>query len=207
MPAALAPAVPALTEAEIEQRSLAIAQRMMRVEAEQLHKTAREEGLRLGREEGLRAARAQIAEQMQAQQARFQIVTEALAAALNRDRQVTEDAALELTLAALARILGQAPDAASVAAIIRQASARLRDPVQVRIRMAPADLELLKDAGIEPDSLSPPGCEVEWIADPEVEGGCVLHTSAGNLDARLQRQVSALADALSRTYRLRDART
>ncbi|MDR6602111.1 flagellar biosynthesis/type III secretory pathway protein FliH [Achromobacter deleyi] len=193
----------ALNEAEIEQRSLAMAQRMMKAEAEQLRKAAREEGLKAGREEGLRAAQAQATQQLRAQQERFLVVTDALVAALARDREATEDAALELTMASLARILGQSPDAALVAEIVRQASTQLRDPGQVRIRLAPADIELLKAADIDPKSLAPQAADVQWIADLMVEGGCVLQTAAGNLDARLHKQVSALADALARTYRTR----
>ena len=203
IPSPLAQGPSPLGEAEIEQRSLAMAQRMMKAEAEQLRKAAHEEGLRAGREEGLRAAQAQVAEQLQAQQQRFLVVADALAAALARDREATEDAALELAMASLARILGQAPDAALVARIVRQASTQLRDPAQVRIRLAPTDIELLKSAGIDPATLVPQASDVQWIADATVEGGCVLQTSAGNLDARLQKQVSALAEALLRTYRAR----
>ncbi len=202
-PAVAPPADPALTEAEIEQRSLALAQRMMQAESEQLRKTAREEGLRAGREEGLRQAQTQVAEQLTAQQARFQEVADALVQALARERQATEDAALELAMAALARVLGEAPDAARVAAVVRQASAQLRDPSQLRIRLAPADLALLKEAGIDPTALAPQAADVQWVADPAVQGGCVLQTAAGNLDARLHKQVSALADALLQTYRTR----
>ncbi|WP_315133409.1 FliH/SctL family protein [Achromobacter marplatensis] len=201
--AALAQAAPTLSEAEIEQRSLAMAQRMMKTEAEQLRKAAREEGLRAGREEGLRVAQGQAAEQLRAQQERFLAVTDALIAALNRDRQATEDAALELAMASLARILGESPDASMVAEIVRQASTQLRDPAQVRVRLAPADIELLNAAGIDPGSLAPQAADVQWIADPSVEGGCVLQTAAGNLDARLHKQVAALAEALGHTYRAR----
>jgi flagellar biosynthesis/type III secretory pathway protein FliH len=206
-PAAAPPAVvsvdPALTEAEIEQRSLALAQRMMQAESDQLRKAAREEGLRAGREEGLRQAQTQVVEQLAAQQARFQEVADALVQALARDRQATEDAALELALAALARMLGEAPDAARVAAVVRQAGAQLRDPGQWRVRMAPADIELLKEAGIDPAALAPQAADVQWVADPAVQGGCVLQTATGNLDARLHKQVAALADALSQAYRTR----
>lgn len=203
--AAATPLVPVLTEAEIEQRSLALAQRMMQAESDQLRKAAREEGLRAGREEGLRQAQTQVAEQLTVQQTRFQEVVDALVQALARERQATEDAALELALAALARILGEAPDATRVAALVRQAGAQLRDPAQVRVRMAPADIELLKDTGIDPAALAPQAAEVQWVADPAVQGGCVLQTATGNLDARLHKQVGALADALSHAYRARGA--
>lgn len=203
--AAVAPSAPVLTEAEIEQRSLALAQRMMQAESDQLRKAARDEGLRAGREEGLRQAQTQVAEQLMAQQARFQVVVDALVLSLGRERQATEDAALELALAALVRLLGEAPDAARVAALVRQAGAQLRDPGQLRVRMAPADIELLKEAGIDPAALAPQAAEVQWVADPAVQGGCVLQTATGNLDARLHKQVAALADALSQAYRTRGA--
>lgn len=204
-PAAAAPLDPTLTEAEIEQRGLALAQRMMQAESDQLRKTARAEGLRAGREEGLRQAQTQVAEQLMAQQVRFQEVVDALVQALAWERQATEDAALELALAALARLLGEAPDAARVAALVRQAGAQLRDPGQLRVRMAPADIALLKEAGIDPAALAPQAAQVQWVADPAVQGGCVLQTETGNLDARLHRQVAALADALSHAYRMRGA--
>ncbi|MBB1626353.1 hypothetical protein A9974_14070 [Achromobacter sp. UMC71] len=199
----MAPVDPALTEAEIEQRSLVLAQRMMQTESDQVRKIAREEGLRAGREEGLRQAQTQVAEQLTAQQARFQEVVDALVQALARDGRATEDAALELALAVLARMLGEAPDATRVAAVVRQAAAQLRDPGQWRVRMAPADIELLKEAGVDPASLAPQAADVQWVADPAVQGGCVLQTATGNLDARLHKQVAALADALSQVYRAR----
>ena len=115
-------------------------------------------------------------------------------------------------MASLARILGQSPDAALVAEIVRQASTQLRDPGQVRIRLAPADIELLKAADIDPKSLAPQAADVQWIADPMVEGGCVLQTAAGNLDARLSFTlapdteyfifVTAVADTETGSYSL-----
>lgn len=204
-PLPLQPAPAALSEAQIEQRGLAIAQRMMQAEAEKVRKEARDEGLRIGKEEGVRAAQTQVAEQLQAQQTRFMALTDTLVEALERDRKATEDAALELTMAALARILGGSPDAAGVAAVIRNASAQLRNASHVRIRLAPADIELLKAANIDVTSLAPRAADVQWVADPGIEGGCVLQTATGNLDARLQRQVAALSEALALAYRSRGA--
>ena len=204
MPASPAP-VAALSEAEIQQRGLALAQRMVQAEAEQARKTAREEGLRAGREEGLAQARAQAEEGRQAQQARFQDVMDALLEALRREQEATLDAALALALAALVRILGVRPDTERVMALVRQASSQLRHPGQVRVKLAPADLALLKEAGIDPAALAPQAAEVMWVADATIQGGCVLQTEAGNLDARLQRQVAALGEALSQAYRAHEA--
>ncbi|WZB76136.1 FliH/SctL family protein [Achromobacter insuavis] len=195
-----------MTEAQIEQRSLALAQRMMQAESDALRKAAREEGLKLGREEGLREAQTQVADQLAAQQTKFQAVTDALVDALTREKSATEDAAIELAVAALARILGEAPDVSRVTAIVRQAGLQLRDPSQVRVKLAPADLVLLKEAGIDPAALAPQVADVQWVADPAIRGGCVLQTTAGNLDARLQQQLAVLADALSQTYRAQGAR-
>lgn len=208
-PAAPAPvpeAPPAMTEAQIEQCSLALAQRLMQTEAESLRKAAREEGLRLGREEGLREAQTQIAEQLAAQQTRFLAVTDALVEALSRESSATEDTAVELAMAALARLLGEAPDASRVSALVRQAGLQLRDPSQLRVRLAPADLALLKEAGIDPAALAPQVADVQWVADPAIRGGCVLQTAAGNLDARLQQQLAVLADALLQVYHAQGAR-
>lgn len=192
-----------MSEAEIEQRGLAIAQRMMRAEADQLRRAAREEGFQAGRADGLRAAQDEVKKQLAAQQTQFLAVFDALESALSRDRTATEDAALELTMASLARIMGQTPDVESVVAVVRQASARLRESTQVRVRMAPADIELLKAAGVLPVALVPQASDVQWIADAAVEGGCVLQTATGDLDARLHKQVASLAEALTRTYRAR----
>jgi len=207
-PAASAPVLPpaasnAMSELEIEQRSLAIAQRMIQAEAEKVRKAAHEEGFRSGMEEGLRAAQTQVAEQLRDQQTRFVAVGDALVQALQRERGATEDAALELTMAALARILGEAPDAERVANIIRKAGEQLRDPSHVRVRLAPADMELLRAASVDVALLVPQAADVQWVSDPTIEGGCVLQTASGSLDARLQKQVVVLAEALSRTYRSR----
>ena len=85
---------------------------------------------------------------------------DALLEALRREQEATLDAALELALAALVRILGVRPDAERVMALCASASSQLRHPGQVRVKLAPADLALLKEAGIDPAALAPQAAEV-----------------------------------------------
>jgi flagellar assembly protein FliH len=164
----------------------------------------REEGLRCGRAEGLREGRAQAADEIR------QAVQRALAEAereqeaalqrLQRLAQQAEDRVAEIVAAAhdeiaalcyetLCRIVGSQalrPEfvLAQVAELVQQ-----HGSVQMVLHVHPQDAELLQQqAG---------AADLKWMADPDVAlGGCVLHSSGGGLDGRLETILAACKSAL-----------
>lgn len=166
-------------------------------------KEAREEARRVAHAEGLREGRAHAAEEirqavqravaeavqpLQAQHERLQEIArnaqEAAAAAL----AAAEDEMVALCFEALCRLVGERgvePDA-----VREQVSQRLalHGGADVLLHVHPQDAQLL-ERGAEG--------QARWVADPQVAlGGCILKSSGGALDARLETMLAACKAAL-----------
>jgi flagellar biosynthesis/type III secretory pathway protein FliH len=113
-----------------------------------------------------------------------------------------EDVLVEITFAAVCRVLGdQAAHPEGLRALVRQAADDLADRDVLQVRLHPDDVELV--AGMA-DSV-PAG--VTLLADSAIRlGGCLIDGSGGTLDARLETQIAELAAALSAARAVRRAR-
>ncbi|MDR7415635.1 MAG: FliH/SctL family protein [Armatimonadota bacterium] len=76
---------------------------------------------------------------------------------------------------------------------VQEAAGRLHGFVELVVRVNPRDLELLGDRS---RGLERPGLRVVWVPDPQVEGGCVVESEAGKVDASLQTQLGSLRERL-----------
>jgi len=76
---------------------------------------------------------------------------------------------------------------------VQEAASRLHGFVELVVRVNPRDLELLGDRS---RGLERPGLRVVWVPDPQVEGGCVVESDAGKVDASLQTQLRSLRERL-----------
>ncbi|MCS7172057.1 MAG: FliH/SctL family protein [Armatimonadetes bacterium] len=76
---------------------------------------------------------------------------------------------------------------------VQEAAGRLHGFVELVVRLNPRDLALLGDraGGVER-----PGLRVRWVPDPQVEGGCVVESDAGTVDASLPTQLTSLRERL-----------
>ncbi|BFO56023.1 MULTISPECIES: FliH/SctL family protein [Comamonadaceae] len=100
------------------------------------------------------------------------------------DRAVTRDGARELLARSLEAWHGRHP-----------LSVHLHPDDAAMLREDAATLEVLASRGFDAGRES-----VRWVADPEVRmGGCLLRSAEGALDARLERQLQALAARLAET--------
>lgn len=176
------------------------AQRAEAAEAE-----ARARGLEAGREEGFLAGQAEGQEQARAAGAEALAAAtklwEQAAAGVNGERQQlheeAEGATLRLAVAlarkVVARELHLHPEA--VVDAVKDALAHVLDPVEVTVRLNPADLALLDE--LTPGLRSPAGKTVRLEADEAIDrGGCVVEHGAGEVDATLQRKLHRLASLL-----------
>ena len=104
-----------------------------------------------------------------------------------------EDDAIALAYGAVCKLLGeQAGGAAAIGGIVRQAMAQLRGSTLLAVRMNESDLRTLlgDEQGRRLQAAAP---QVKWTADPAVAaGGCLIDTTAGSLDARLEMQLASL---------------
>jgi len=135
------------------------------------------------RREGLEAGRAEVAA----------LLTRA-AALRDRSLEDAERETAELALAVARRVIGEelriAPD--HVRSIVREVLGRARRAREVVVTVHPEDAETLRSMQAEAD-----GARFEVREDPSLtRGGCVVRTDLGELDARVEVQLDALARAL-----------
>ena len=101
--------------------------------------------------------------------------------------------AIALAYGAVCKVLGaQAGMPAAVAGLVQQALAQLRGSAIIAVRLNERDLRVLMgdEQGRRLKASAP---QVEWVTDASVAaGGCLVDTTAGGLDARLETQLSAL---------------
>jgi flagellar assembly protein FliH len=170
----------------------------------------REEGLARGRDEALREAEqeADAAEERVSERlGRLDLLLAALPAELSRRLESASEDVVALCHDVVCRILGeQLVTREGVAAMVRTAltdarggaGAHGRGPAGTTVHVHPGDLDALRAewarSGPEPTDRA-----VRWVADESVEmGGCVISSSDGSLDARLEVQLETLRSVLSR---------
>jgi len=177
------------------------------IEAEGIRRRAHAEGLAAGQRDGLAAAQqliesraAEIAAQQSQEKLRtvlpaFQLLARSLE--IERDRWIShwEQAAVELSATIAGKILRQElsrrPELA--AEIIREALQLAAGQIHLKLRMHPADIELLHEAGQEALARLASIGEAELVPDESISrGGCVIETRHGVIDARLETQLERI---------------
>jgi len=158
-----------------------------RLALEELRRQAFDDGYRDGRSQGEKEARAELAAELQKLQALARSVRDALAQGI----EGAEDALVEIAFAATCKVLGRAAASEEgVRAMVREAMSEVRSKEGVVLRVSPREHAALK---------AQLGAELEVLADERVAaGGCLIETTGGTLDARLEVQLRRLADTLAR---------
>lgn len=111
-----------------------------------------------------------------------------------------EDMALGIAHATICRILGEVlPTRDGVLSVVRQVIAEVREQDRLVVRLAPDDFALLAGNGLTTLKELRPG-QLEVLADSRVElAGCLVDTSYGSLDARIETQLRQLRETLQAT--------
>jgi flagellar assembly protein FliH len=185
-------------EAEIERRAAQLADALLRERRDAVLAAAHEEGYA----RGVESAREAVQREWSALAVRAQTTLDELRAAMTRQSEASAELALQLTFAALGKLLGTAlASRDGVQGAVAQALAQTDAQRVIAIRVAPQDLALF--AGTEQASglLSGLPRDVTIEADERVAlGGCLVETTHGTLDARIETQLDMLLQVL------RDAR-
>jgi flagellar assembly protein FliH len=168
----------------------------------------REEGFLAGLEQGRLSLAQEAAVAQEHRRASEQALAErldgldsllaALPPAFDKRMLELDDDLLALCFEAVSRIVGDAAASQSgVRAIVSQAMAGARLKSAATIHVNPRDMAFLEGAETIA-SLVGAHRRVAWRADPAVElGGCLIASSEGSLDARLESQMSELAQIFS----------
>lgn len=172
--------------------------KLAREEARRISQEARSVGFEQGLREGWEAGRAE-AEAM---------VVEARSTVERTRRETGEllkEAEPELLRFAMAvarkvvrQELSRSPEA--VVEIVAEALGRVHGEEEVKVRVNPRDVRLLEDSRDRLAAHCRRSRRWALVEDDSIQqGGCVVETSSGNIDARVDRQLSRIERALQET--------
>ena len=189
------------TQAQQARASLQEEQRRWREQAEEelsnLRARVEQEARAAGHAKGLEEARAQHAARLE----RLDALLSQLGGLLGQQLEQVQDLVVAVAYESVVKILGRAavtPE--GVRALVMEAVAQVRQQEELVIRVAAQDYRLLLEDLPAEHPLARPGIAIR--PDPELaDGGCVVDTDAGRLDARLQTQLAALRDVLVQARR------
>jgi flagellar assembly protein FliH len=177
------------------------------LEAEEIRRRAHAEGLAAGQRDGLAAAQqlietraAEIAaretqEKLRTALPAFQLLARSLE--IERDRWIShwEKTAVELSATIAAKILrhelSRRPELAL--GIIQEALQLAAGQLHLKLRLHPADIEVLQGAGQEALSRLAPIGDADLVPDESIaRGGCLIETRHGVIDARIETQLERI---------------
>ncbi|MBL6080036.1 type III secretion system stator protein SctL [Belnapia sp. T18] len=123
-------------------------------------------------------------------------IAEATASAMAR----TEGRIIELSLQIAGRVIGEIDPGEVTLRTARQALRLATHSRLARLRVAPGRVDALQAAVDELVGASLHGTDVDVVGDPRLkDGGCILETDAGLVDATVESQLAALARGLKRS--------
>lgn len=151
-----------------------------------------------GRMDAEKSLRQQLLEQRVELQRLFQGALTALQQAVPQVVRDTEQAMITLAFEIARKLVGELPiSARMVEASVRDALAQIEGTAEFDVRLHPADLDLLREAG-SPLLQSEGGHRVRFQAAPELtRGGCLVQTRFGVIDARRETKFDLLKQSLA----------
>jgi len=111
-----------------------------------------------------------------------------------------EREAVELALAIAKKIVCHeiSINKKAVINIVKEALKKIVDHKKIIIRLAPSDIRTMKDAKIQASSLTENLENVILEEDETImDGGCVIETDLGEIDARIENQIQAVEEAFN----------
>ncbi len=158
-------------------------------EAETIRREAAEEYERRreqGYQEGMEKGKAEMAEQMVAYMSQS-------AAYFSK----VEGVLIDVVMKSVRRVLGEFDQGDLVGRVVKRALEKTRNEGHITVRVTPAQAEQLQSR-LSAILESVPKIEfLEVVADSRVgEGGCILETEIGIVDASLESQLKAIENAL-----------
>lgn len=171
---------PEVEQALLEERRLA-------------YEDAIKEGFDIGYEKGITEAK----ESLQAQLSEVEEFLGAVRKAFDTQVSGLEDVIVAAAHEAICKILGTSlHDRNGVVAVVREVMNHVKASEPITIRVAPTDYDLLsQDEGSLQTGHE--GMRVTLLPDDRILlGGCLIETSGGNLDGRLETQLQQLTDSI-----------
>ena len=154
------------------------------------HRTGYAEGQKAGIELGSRAIEP-VAESLHRVIEQFETIR-------SQTYQNIESEVVELALAIARKIVCHEVkiNRDVVVCVAREALSKVENPGKVKIKMSPADLELIQNTKTQLAKLQDNIQHVTFEASDDIEpGGCFIETDLGDIDARIEKQFQAVAES------------
>lgn len=184
-----------LLRAELERREKALVEREREFEEELESERRRvsEEAYREGFESGEQEAMRLYGERLDA----LRQLIESLKKEFAGEIAGLEDVVVSIAFEAVCKIVGEAMhDTDGVLAVVRMVMAKVKDQEKLVLHVSPQDYNLLYQSREELFG-GGHGLKHELVSDDRVAlGGCLIETSGGTIDGRLEIQMQQLRDAL-----------
>ena len=171
-------------------------------QAEALREAAWQEGFHEGKSEGRAAVEAELRAEWAARQEALRVELNAITSDIGEARaklwqsQESEMVALALDIAKQV-IKTEVSQPAVVQAVLANALRRITDKDNVRVRVSVSDAPRVKEAREDLMEIVDGLRFLEIIEDRRVgDGGCVIETNAGTIDAKIETQIAEVARAL-----------
>jgi flagellar biosynthesis/type III secretory pathway protein FliH len=167
-------------------------------EIEQIKAQAYQEGLAAGKaeEEGRQQ------QVMQEIGGSLQVLLSEFKGQTENDIKRIEEGAVALALSVSRKIVGHAVEINPeyIVQIIRESLKMAKGATVKRVRVSPQDHEFIQVVGLEAEFK---GAEVGWRfeADPTVQSGCIVDSSAGEIDYQLDKAWERIQDAVLKVVR------
>jgi flagellar assembly protein FliH len=177
----------------VREEQLRERERLIEESLEEERRQAREEGYLQGYKQGEAEALKLYRERLDA----LHTLIESSGEAFSREISGLEDVVVGIVFEAVCKIVGTAMvDRDGVPAVVRQVTGRVKDQEKLVLRVSPQDYNVLYQ---NRDDLfgGGQGIKHELVADDRVMlGGCLIETSGGTIDGRLEIQLQQLRDTL-----------
>jgi flagellar biosynthesis/type III secretory pathway protein FliH len=173
----------------------AVASDCLRLAPDEIETQAYNRGFNKGEKAGLQSA----AEKIEALGRMLTDAAEELARLHARFRREAEKEIVELAMAVAARVVCHEvkTNRESVVHIVRQALAKVDHPDAVVIKMNPAEVELLERSRLNLSEVFQKADGIRIEADEDIGcGGCLIETGGGDVDARIEKQLQVVREAL-----------
>ena len=166
----------------------------LRLKEEEIQRQAYEKGFQKGQEDGRKAAHEETAPMLRA----LETTLSELDGIRSRIKQQLEREVVELALHVARKVIHHELSVSDEAllCVLKEAMTHLEDPEKISIRLNPADLRRLREAGERIQTAFDNPESIHFEEDPGIEsGGCYIHTEYGDIDARLEEQMRHIEEA------------
>jgi len=83
-----------------------------------------------------------------------------------------------------------------VVCVAREALAKVEDPGRIKIKMSPSDLQFIKETRSQLSNMIENIDNVTLEAAENIQnGGCIIETDLGEIDARIEKQLQAVEES------------